>query len=144
MLAACGATAQAPPSEAPSWMSGYWLSCADGETAENWIGAGRDTMLGTNLNDGGFEFLRIAANDHGGLSYYSMPNGQSPATEFAMTSNTGSRAVFENPQHDFPQRIIYARDGDVMTARIDGPVNGREQAMEWRFQRAATDARCPA
>jgi hypothetical protein len=140
MLAACGAAAQAPPSATPDWMSGYWLSCANGETAENWFGAGTGVLLGTNLSGGGFEFLRIAANEQGGVSYYAMPGGSSPPTEFAMVSHEGERAMFENTAHDFPQRVIYAREGDLMTARIDG----RDQAMEWRFARAEPDARCPS
>lgn len=143
ILSSCGVSAQAPRPAMPDWMSGYWLSCDGGrETAESWIGAGRDKMLGTNLSGEGFEFLRIAANEEGGLSYYSMPDGRSPATPFAMRENTGRRAVFENLQHDFPQRIIYERDGDVMVARIEGPMNGREQGMEWRFERVAQDTRC--
>jgi hypothetical protein len=124
-------------------MAGYWLSCEEGrETAENWIGAGTGVLLGTNLSGGVFEFLRIADNGAGGLSYFSMPNGRSPATAFAMTANADQRAVFENPAHDFPQRIIYERDGDVMVARIEGPMNGRVESMQWRFERAAPDARC--
>jgi hypothetical protein len=61
-----------------------------------------------------------------------------------LISNAEQRAVFENPTHDFPQRIIYARDGDLMTARIEGAVDGRAEHMEWRFTRAAPDSRCPA
>ena len=57
-VGACGVSAQAPPSAAPDWMSGYWLSCDGGrETAESWIGAGTGTLLGTNLSGGGFEFF---------------------------------------------------------------------------------------
>jgi hypothetical protein len=138
-------SAQAPSNAAPDWIGGYWLSCDGGrETAESWIGAGTGTLLGTNLSGGGFEFLRIAANEDGGLSYYSMPNGRSPPTAFAMTRNADQRVVFENPQHDFPQRIIYERDGDVMVARIEGPMDGRAESMEWRFRRAEQDAHCPA
>jgi hypothetical protein len=145
LCSSCGVSAQAPPPVMPDWMSGYWLSCDQGrETAESWIGAGRDVMLGTNLSGEGFEFLRIAANEDGGLNYYSMPNGRSPPTPFAITSNADQRAVFENLQHDFPQRIIYERDGDVMVARIEGTMNGRTESMEWRFARAEQDARCPS
>jgi len=142
-LGGCGATAQDPARAAPDWMSGYWLSCEGGETAENWTGAGRGTLLGTNLSDGGYEFLRIAPNESGRLVYYSMPGGRSPPTEFVLTAHAGERAVFENPTHDFPKRIIYAREGAVMTARIDGG-EGSEQSMEWRFTRAELDARCRA
>jgi hypothetical protein len=147
LLGACAASAQTAPvasRAAPDWMAGYWLSCESGrETAENWIGAGTGVLLGTNLSGGAYEFLRIADNGAGGLSYFSMPGGRSPPTPFAMIENTGARAVFENLAHDFPQRIIYERDGEVMIARIEGPMNGREESMQWRFERAALDARCP-
>lgn len=129
---------------APDWMAGYWLSCAEGrETSESWTGAGTGVLLGANLTPGPrpqYEFLRIAPNTRGGVSYFSMPGGRSPPTEFAMVSNTGARAVFENLQHDFPQRIIYAREGSVLTARIEDAA--ATQGMEWRFRRAAPDTRC--
>jgi hypothetical protein len=149
LVSACSASAQnALPSAAPDWLSGYWLSCADGtETVENWFGAGTGVLLGTNLTRGeqsSFEFLRIASNARGGVSYYAMPNGRAPATEFAMMSNAGRRAVFSNDAHDFPQRVIYARTGDVLTARIEGNMNGAPVQMEWTFQRAAPDTHCPA
>lgn len=142
-LSACGVAAQNAARGTPDWMSGYWLSCDGGETAESWIGAGRGVLLGTNLSGGGYEFLRIAENESGDVAYYSMPGGRSPPTEFALTAHANQRAVFENPAHDFPKRIIYERDGDVMVARIDGG-DGSEQSMEWRLQRAGLDARCPA
>jgi hypothetical protein len=144
MTAACGATAQAPPSPTPNWMSGYWLSCESGEVAESWIGADAGVMLGTNLTRGeqsGFEFLRIADNGRGGYSYFSMPNGRSPATEFTMVTLGANRAVFENLAHDFPQRIIYERAGDALHARIENA--GATQGMDWRFRRAEQDTRCP-
>ena len=146
-LSACtfSVSAQGAANGSPDWISGYWLSCENGrETAESWIGAGTGTLLGTNLSGGGFEFLRIAANEDGGLSYYSMPNGASPPTAFALTTNADQRAVFENLQHDFPQRIIYERDGDVLVARIEGTMDGRAESMQWRFERAEQDAHCPA
>lgn len=140
-LGACGVAAQNSARGAPDWMSGYWLACEGGETAENWIGAGRGVLLGTNLSGGGFEFLRIAEDERGDIMYYSMPGGRLPPTEFALTGHADQRAVFENSAHDFPKRIIYERDGDVMVARIDGG-EGSAQAMEWRFERAEFDARC--
>lgn len=149
LASACAASAQqsASPNAAPDWLSGYWLSCHGGvETAENWFGAGAGVLLGTNLtraNRTSYEFLRIAPNAQGGLSYYSMPNGRSPPTEFAMVTHEGQRAVFENPAHDFPQRILYRRAGDVLTARIEGVMDGRAEGMDWTFRRAAPDTRCP-
>lgn len=143
MLGGCSVAAQAPVRAMPDWLGGYWLSCEGGrETAENWIGAGTDTMLGTNLTARGFEFLRIAANEQGGLSYYSMPDGRAPPTAFVMGAPARQRAVFENPTHDFPQRIIYERNGDALHARIEGTIDGRSESADWTFQRAESDARC--
>jgi hypothetical protein len=128
-------------------MSGYWLSCENGaQIAENWFGAGTGTLLGTNLTQGeqtSFEFLRVTANGQGGFSYFSMPNG-APVTEFKMMSNENRRAVFENPTHDFPQRVIYWRDGSRLRARIEGEVNGRIESQEWSFRRSRPDQNCPS
>lgn len=140
-VAACASPAGAQSAGAPSWLSGYWLSCDGGrETAENWFGADASMLLGTNLSGGAYEFLRVAPNGRGGLSYYSMPNGRAPATEFEMTANTGERAVFENLEHDFPQRIIYERNGDALRARIEDAAG--TQGMDWSFRRAEPDTRC--
>ncbi len=143
--AASGASAQAPASM-PGWMAGYWLTCEnDTQIAENWFGAGSGTLLGTNLSRGehaSFEFLRVAANGRGGISYFSMPNG-APVTEFTMTSNENHRAVFENPAHDFPQRVIYWRDGGHLHARIEGEISGRLESQDWTFRRSRPDQNCP-
>jgi hypothetical protein len=52
-----------------------------------------------------FEFLRIVERD-GGLVYIAQPGG-APPTEFVLTERVGTRAVFENPRHDYPKRIVY-------------------------------------
>lgn len=144
LAASSAASAQTPPT-APDWMSGYWLSCENNtQIAENWFGASSGAMLGTNLTQGeqgSFEFLRVAANGRGGLSYYSMPNA-APVTEFTMITHENRRVVFENPAHDFPQRILYWREGNTLHARIEGEVDGRTQAMDWTFRRARADSNC--
>jgi hypothetical protein len=46
--------------------------------------------------------------------------------------------VFENLEHDFPQRILYWLDVDGrLHARIEGPKEAAEQAQEWVFRREA-------
>lgn len=148
VLAACASGVQAAPSAtntSPDWMTGYWLSCESGEVAENWIGAGAGTLVGVNLTQGReahYEFLRVARDETGGYGYFSMPEGVGPPTEFRMIAHEGQRAVFENAAHDFPQRIIYERSGDVLHARIEGVMNGRSEGMDWTFQRRPVDTRC--
>jgi hypothetical protein len=46
-----------------------------------------------------------------------------------MTENKDQKVVFENLEHDFPQRIIYSRSGDTLTARIED--ESGEKSMEW-------------
>jgi hypothetical protein len=66
-----------------------------------------------------------------------MPGGRSPATPFTLKTMARERVVFENAAHDFPQRIIYWRDGDTLRARIEGAVDGKSRSMEWRWTRSA-------
>jgi hypothetical protein len=84
----------------------------------------------------GFEFLRIVKRD-GKLIYLASPGGRTPATEFPLKENSENRLVFENPTHDFPTRVIYTLKGDVLTARIEGTMGGKERAMEWQFKKAS-------
>ena len=44
-----------------------------------------------------------------------------------------ARAVFENPDNDFPQRIIYERTGDTLHARIEGTVEGTARSVSWTW-----------
>ena len=104
-------------------------------------------MLGAALTlengQASFEAARIAAPASGsGVAYHAQPGGV-PATAFVAIEATGDRVVFENRDNDFPQRVIYNRTGDVMTARIEGHMDDREQAMDWRFHKAELNARCP-
>lgn len=130
-----------------SWMSGYWLSCDDGrEASETWSDPRAGLMVGhgVTVSNGraSFETFRIAP--HGdGVAYFAQPDG-APTTIFSAVEVAPDRVVFADPAHDFPQRILYVRDGDLMTARIEGEIDGQTRSMEWRFRRAELNARCPA
>jgi hypothetical protein len=88
----------------------------------------------------GFEFLRIEA-DPSGLVYLASPQGR-PATPFPLKELSGQRVVFENPEHDFPQRVLYWRDAeDSLHARIEGTRGGRTAAQEWVWRRVREGSR---
>lgn len=131
-----------------SWMSGYWLDCSNGrEASETWSDPRAGLMVGSAVTVSrngrpSFEVSHIGMTPQG-FAYVAQPGG-APPTVFVMTENEGSRAVFSNPENDFPQRVIYWRDGEVLRARIEGDINGQMQSMEWRFDRAELNARCPA
>ena len=127
-----------PPLDSLSWMTGSWSGTSRGiEMEEHWttakggsmIGIHRDVAKGRTVS---FEFLRIEQQGDQ-IVYLSMPNGRSPATPFPLKEVSGTRVVFENPAHDFPQRIIYWKDGNDLRARIEGAMNGRPGSEEWRW-----------
>ena len=64
-----------------------------------------------------------------------MPGG-APPTSFCAVEVGERRVVFENREHDFPQRILYWLTADGrLHARIEGPLDGKEAAMEWTWSR---------
>ena len=59
------------------------------------------------------------------------------ATEFRVKEITASSVTFENPEHDFPQRIIYRSTGPgTLLGRIEGMEKGKERAFDYPMQRA--------
>ena len=99
-----------------------------------WAGAGRSTGS-TGAWMRGFEFLRVEVDAQQRICYVSMPGGKAP-TSFCAVEVGERRVVFENREHDFPQRILYWLDGEGrLHARIEGPAGSGEQAMEWVWSR---------
>lgn len=139
----------APAAPAPDfgWMSGYWLDCDNGrEVSEVWSDPRNGMVVGVNVTTRngrtGFEYARIVPVE-GTISYVAQPDG-APPTVFAQVESGDRRAVFLNPdEDDYPRRIIYHRTGDVLRARIEGVIDGRERNADWRFQKAELNSRCP-
>ena len=121
-----------------SWMAGSWSGESRGiQMEEHWTAPKGNSMVGIHRDIGKgrtllFEFLRIEQQGDR-IVYWSMPNGRSPATPFPLKELSGTRVVFENPAHDFPQRIIYWKDGNDLRARIEGTQNGKPAGEEWRW-----------
>jgi len=116
-------------------MAGCWEQRAAGRlTQEQWMAPSGGTMIGMSRTVAGdvtrgWEFLRIAYAS-GTLAYIAQPSGQ---TETAFTASvvTDTLVSFENPAHDFPQRIVYHRiTPDSVVARISAIRNGRTRVME--------------
>ena len=125
-----------------AWMAGSWAG-SDGrvEHEEHWTAPRGGAMVGMHrtIRDGRmveFEFLRVE-EQQGMLVYLSMPSGRSPATPFTMKTLEGERVVFENLAHDFPQRVIYWKEGTDLRARIEGTLDGKSRSAEWRWTRSS-------
>ena len=137
--------ALAQQAELPTWTLGHWISCANGvQVTETMQGDPRGALLGSNLTVGraaGFEFYRIAHNAGGSISFFAQPRGN-PAVEFPVRSLEEGRVVFENLEHDFPQRILYWREGSGLAARIEGTLQGKAESEEWHFVPAVPGQAC--
>ena len=81
-----------------------------------------------------FEFLCIAERQ-GGLVYTAMPNARTPATDFMSTTVSAGSVTFENPTHDFPKLIRYARlaDGSLETT-VGGDAKQKPQVIVLKKQ----------
>jgi hypothetical protein len=126
-----------------AWLRGCWIHVKpNGVVEELWTGPGGGVMLGLGrtARDGQlreYEFVRIVEAD-GSLAYVAEPSGQARAT-FPLKSLTADEAVFEDPAHDFPQRVIYRRLGpDAMTGRIEGQIGGQAKAVDFPYKRCPT------
>jgi len=70
------------------------------------------------------------------LVYEAHPSGQ-PAASFLEDAVSDSTVVFENLEHDFPQRIGYRFSSpDSLFAWIEGELSGELQRIEFFFRRA--------
>lgn len=140
-LSAAIAAAAGPSIDALAWMTGHWKTTARGSVSEElWMAPGGGMMLAVNRSvspkRASFEFIRIAETETG-LVYYGSPSGK-PAVGFPLEELAGERVAFENPAHDFPQRIIYWRNGDRLCARVEGTVRGKVEGEEWCWERLTT------
>lgn len=125
------------------FLSGCWNgTTASGTTIEeHYTGPSRNLILGTTryLRDGAarsFEFSMITAGQ-GGSTLVPHPGGRA-SVPFREASRTDSSITWENPGHDFPQRIGYRRvAADTLVARIE--LMDGTRATEYRMARVA----CP-
>ena len=128
------------------WMSGCWAyDDAEPGSGENWMPPVGGTMFAVSrtIRDSrtvAFEYLRIEDTGEGSLALFALPSGQSPA-RFDMVSLTDNEVVFENSEHDFPQRIIYrlTQDGRLI-GRIEGQSNGQLKSIEFPMSRVNCDS----
>jgi hypothetical protein len=97
-------------------------------------------MLGLNRSGKGakatgFEFMRIQRDERGRVLFWASPGGKTPVS-FLRTRSGPREAVFENPANDYPTRIVYRREGDVLKATISGPEG--KNPISWSFRRAGS------
>lgn len=118
-----------------AWIAGAWVGTRSTGSSieERWSPPLGGAMLAVSrtVNTSGkmvaFEYLRIVERE-GGLVYAAQPGG-APKTEFVLTEfgptqAGGQRAVFDNPRHDYPKRIVYELSADGKLSATTGYMIG--------------------
>ena len=144
MIAVALVAAAAAPASTPdaaddlAWMAGSWVSEGDSLwTEERWSRPRGGVMVGTALTGKGdtaqsYEFMRIARDGKGRLTFWGSPQGKE-ATPFPVAAGGEGEIVFLNPGHDYPQRIVYRREGAELVATISLADGSNPQT--WRYRR---------
>lgn len=122
------------------WITGCWEQRNGTRVAhEQWMAPLGGMMMGMNRTVAGnvvrsWEQLRIEALN-GKAAYVSQPSGQT-LTSFGASFVSDTLVVFENPQHDFPTKILYRKVGaDTLWARIEGPQGGKTRGIDFPMKR---------
>ncbi|HUD95198.1 DUF6265 family protein [Sphingobium sp.] len=128
----CGAGA----AELPDWLTGEWTQeNGDRWSEEVWTLPRGGTMIGVGRTGRGeslrsWEVMRIVRAADGSLTYHGAPEG-GPATIFPAVEQGVRDVTFANPDHDYPQRIRYWREGRLLmaeTSKMDG-----SSAQNWTY-----------
>ena len=125
-----------------AWLAGHWrIEEADRLVDEQWMAPAGGLMMGMARNiQGGklreYEFTLLRQEPNGDILYIASPSKQAE-TAFKLTSLRNGEAVFENPAHDFPKKIVYALQADgSLLAAIEGPGrDGKPRRVEYPYKR---------
>lgn len=138
-----GASTQAPTTfkiETLAWLCGDWETAPGRmQIDEHWTRIAGGSMFGVSRTVAGgktvfFEYLRIETRGTD-IFYVAHPKARTPGTDFKLTQLSDTEAIFANPTHDFPKRIIYRKNSDgSVTARIEGDGTEREKPQDFHYR----------
>jgi hypothetical protein len=130
--------------EKASWLIGAWENnSAEGYSAESWEKKNDSAYAGKSYFIIGKDTVSsetISLEQHGGQLFY-IPTlkdqNAGQAVKFTLTASTNTQLVFENPAHDFPQKLSYTQiNKDSLLAEISGMQHGKYRAEKFPMQRA--------
>jgi len=126
-----------------AWLLGRWQhQSARGLTTETWKKLNDSTFVAKSYELRGKDTVSaesIRLEQHGSNLYYiptvKNQNNGKPVT-FTMVKSPAGSLLFENPAHDFPQKISYTRIGrDSLLAEISGIYKGKPGAIKFPMGR---------
>lgn len=128
--------AQSKPSVADLfWLSGCWQGRQGTAVIEEmWSKPAGTTILGLgrtvrNNRTVSFEFMQFR-EQNGTLAFLPQPQGGAQVT-FPLKQSTPAKFIFENLQHDYPQRVSYERKNSLLVASVEGTEKGKFSRQEF-------------
>ncbi|MBF4473186.1 DUF6265 family protein [Flavobacterium sp. HJJ] len=130
-----------------NWLLGKWESKIDeGDLSENWKQVNDSTFQGESFFIKGkdtLHFESITLQQKGEELFYNATvkgQNENKAVPFRLTSKTEKQLVFENPKHDYPQKIIYTQiSKDSLVASISGVQLGKPSAEKFGMKKAESE-----
>lgn len=129
--------------EKANWLIGKWQNNSpEGNATETWEKKNDSTFAGKSYFVVGKDTVSsetISLEQNGKVLFYiptvkDQNNGQ--PVKFALTSSTSKQLVFENPKHDFPQKISYTQiTHDSLFAEISGTTDGKQNFQKFPMTR---------
>jgi hypothetical protein len=132
------AATPAPGPVMPGWLAGCWTEQKGPNwTEECWTGPRAGNMMGSGRNGRGeevrsWETMQVERKSDGSLVFYGSVKG-SQRVAFTASGSGLREIVFTNPQHDYPQRIRYWREGMDLNAEIS--LMDGSKAHSWHYKR---------
>jgi hypothetical protein len=121
------------------WLSGCWEGRqGSAKIEEIWSKPGGMSMIGLgrtvrNNRTVSFEFMQFR-EENGSLVFLPQPQG-GPQVRFPLKEFSRAKLMFENPTHDFPQRVTYERKGNLLLASIEGTEKGKFSRHEFQMRK---------
>ncbi len=126
-----------------NWFLGRWENkSSEGTLSESWKKQNDSTFYGESYfvieKDTVFAETIHLEERNGKLTYIvTVPNQkQEKPVRFNLTENSQNQLIFENPSHDFPNKIIYNQVGtDSLVAEIFGMKDGKEKSEFFKMKK---------
>ena len=129
--------------EKMNWLVGQWENkMPNGELTETWKKENDSTFTGSsffiNKKDTVHSESIVLTQLKEELLYSAIVIGQNndKSVDFKLTSSNENNFVFENPKHDYPQKIVYKKvNENSLVATISGMQQGKMSEESYEMKR---------
>ena len=130
------------------WLLGNWTNQSEaGVAIEHWTKKNDSMFIGASyfiIGNDTASSEAMSLEQHGEEITYNptvRDQNNNQTITFKLTSSTENQLIFENPEHDFPQKIMYIKiTNDSIFAEISGMIDGKLKTIPFPFTRVKTNA----